>query len=424
MIAHIKALLKLAVEPLLLLYAAGIFVSFVPIAFIIRIKKKNYEKPQKPRKVFIGVEEIANNIASMKGVLQQNGILVDHPARLGNYYYLQSQERRSELALRLALSAPLIYIERIKHLFSAMLNADQIWFIWHKSFLPYNLDYILIRIASVDLVVQHCGDDVRSRHLHDKIFAQYTPGIISGPYPAFPTLDMIRKIYRQWMAEKFAKVLSFRNQATFQMSATGHFLFSQKQILEAPKKSNLMPVILHAPTDKKVKRTDIVLAAIDILKERKLGFEFILLENAKNSEVIQTLKNVDIIIDQPATWPGRLAIEGASASCAVISGNHHEFMAMHPCPMHQFTYTPQSLADTLQPLILSHEHLNQNMEETWNFWKLFYSEEAFFKKYLQIWNGSYNRFPPLPDQKDLLLSGARNKIERLIIQIFYKPKHS
>lgn len=407
----------------MLIYSLIIFVIFLFPAIFGGCLRKKKDRATEPKAVFIGLNEIANNIRSLSELLEENKIVVRKSIPSENKFYGEKNSNYESLRSNI-ITVLYKYISPIFHLPWILFKADQAWFIWHRSILPYNFDYILYSIARVDLVVQHCGDDVRCRHLHDALFNKYTPGITSGQHVRYRFFDMVQKYYRQSIAEFFGKTISIRNQATFQKSQLGHFFFSQKMLREKPRKPSEKTIIVHAPSDRSIKRTDIVLEAITRLKEKKYNFEFVLLEDMPNIQVIKILNETDIAVDQPGTWPARFAIEAAAASCAVVSGNHFSFIGKPSCPIIQFPGNVDDLTSSLEKLLLDKVYLSSVMEASWLFWRENYSPEVCMKNYLSVWNNTHQKFSALPDQKQLLLSATKGISERMFIRLFYFPARS
>jgi glycosyltransferase involved in cell wall biosynthesis len=73
---------------------------------------------------------------------------------------------------------------------------------------------------------------------------------------------------------------------------------------------NHVPVLLHAPSDRLVKGSDAIFAAVERLKADGLKFEFLLVENIPHDEAIKLYGRADILIDQLLVgWYGGLAVE-------------------------------------------------------------------------------------------------------------------
>ena len=68
--------------------------------------------------------------------------------------------------------------------------------------------------------------------------------------------------------------------------------------------------IVHAPSHRKVKGTDLILAALDRLKAQGFDFELLLVEGMSNAEARKVYECSDVLIDQLfAGWYGGLAVE-------------------------------------------------------------------------------------------------------------------
>lgn len=66
----------------------------------------------------------------------------------------------------------------------------------------------------------------------------------------------------------------------------------------------------HAPSNRKVKGTDLILEALERLKKRGYEFEIVLVEGVSNAEAKKIYETIDILIDQIfAGWYGGLAVE-------------------------------------------------------------------------------------------------------------------
>lgn len=402
----------------------------IPVALFGHAWKKfrNRKHDENPAQdVTLGVYEISGNIRDIETQLLENGSIVRRAtdltlSRHGFYGSKPYQPQKSGLQLILEFSNNRAI--NIFELWTGLLKSSHFYFISTHSLLPLNLDYPLIRLSGSKLVVQHCGDDVRCRRLHDALFEKYCPGIESGPYYADSAWETITRLFRQRWAETFAIVVTTRNQATFQTRSCHHFSFPQPTISMAPRPPNIAPLILHAPSDRAVKRTDIVLQAISTLKDEGYDFEFQLLENMQNSEVVSTLLKADIVLDQPATWPARFAIEGCASGCCVISGNHYRFIGRPPNPTLQLEADAVLLASTIRNLLKNRDELEQHMRLCWEFWRDYYSPQASSALLRDILQGQGAKFWPLPDQKALLLSRCRPGLERTLVRLLYNPKQS
>lgn len=398
------------------LFTIIVFTYLLPLSLVMRIFRKLEGRPNLPRTVYIGIAEIANNIGSLEHILSQRNIRVLTGMHIKNKFYSNTTvQRKNTFFYRLAC---------IKDLITAIASVDQVWLVTNLSFLSFNLDYILLKLSGVDFVILHCGSEVRCPFFQDVLFQQFPEisFVRSYKYPKNKRIQMISSFYRQFMAEKFAKTISIRNQATFQMLPLFIFFFYQKPLVSQPKKCHQTLKIIHAPSDRIIKNTPRVLEAVELLKSRGVNFTFELIENMKNDELLKKIIEADIIVDEPSSWIGRLGTEGAAASCAVIAGSCAKFDGYPPSPFLQFPATAEELADIITDLDADRAKLNLIMAASWQYWLENYSEDAFWRKFTQLWNNTYTKFSPLPQQRKIFLAAATDWFEKLFIFLFYHPK--
>jgi len=110
-------------------------------------------------------------------------------------------------------------------------------------------------------------------------------------------------------------------------------------------------VIAHAQTQRLIKGTRHVEAAVAELKATFPRLELRMIERVPWAEMPRTLAGCDLVVDQLFMgWYGLLAIEGMSLGKPVVCAMRPEFAAMAPdCPI--VSATPATLAAALAPLI-------------------------------------------------------------------------
>ena len=116
-----------------------------------------------------------------------------------------------------------------------------------------------------------------------------------------------------------------------------HYLFYPYDPSELPGKKNTpddIPRIVHSPTNRKYKGTDLIISVIQkIKKEKKL--EFILMENKPRSEVLQVKSECDIAIDQVGgsmggTGYGKAGLETLAMGIPTITNMTGEYSGWLP----------------------------------------------------------------------------------------------
>jgi len=152
----------------------------------------------------------------------------------------------------------------------------------------------------------HCGDDVRYRPLQKAINSSLGQNLWNEK----PSLtNFINKFSFQFISQISGKLISMRDQSTFQFKPLCFFQFPQEKILDNPKKAKKVPLLLHCPSNRLIKGTDIVIEAIKLLKQEGFLFEFEIIENSSNSYALERLKEAEVLIDQLGIWVARLAVD-------------------------------------------------------------------------------------------------------------------
>jgi glycosyl transferase family 1 len=92
-----------------------------------------------------------------------------------------------------------------------------------------------------------------------------------------------------------------------------------------------VPVVVHAPSNKDVKGTHLIMPALERLRAEGVRFELRLLHDKTNQEVLAELANADVIVDQ-LHFPlhGKLGIEAMASGCALATGNREDYEPFPP----------------------------------------------------------------------------------------------
>jgi hypothetical protein len=85
------------------------------------------------------------------------------------------------------------------------------------------------------------------------------------------------------------------------------------------------PVIVHAPSSPFIKGTPIVRSAVSRLRQEGYKFEYVELQNAANSEVIDHLRRAHVVLNEfYAFIPGVFGIEALANTCVLLTRASHE----------------------------------------------------------------------------------------------------
>lgn len=144
--------------------------------------------------------------------------------------------------------------------------------------------------------------------------------------------DLFRKIQVMRRVEKYASLIySVPDQAGLALRKYKHLQLCfdiGKYKFCLP--TNDIPLVIHAPSKPEMKGTDHILECIEQLREAGLKFNFQLVQNLQNSELINLLSRADILVDELIFHgPGILSFEAMASGCVsltkVWSGNSIDF---------------------------------------------------------------------------------------------------
>jgi glycosyltransferase involved in cell wall biosynthesis len=154
--------------------------------------------------------------------------------------------------------------------------------------------------------------------------------------------------------------------------------------------------IVHLPTDRKIKGTDNVLKAIDILKGEGLKFEFQLLEGIPHSDAMAELYKADIVIDWlsdrkitgvPGIY-GKTSIEAMALGKAAVAYIEPSVRHNYPDDMPVLSPdapTPRSLADSVRHLLLDRTLLEGTMRAGKSYASKVHGPDEIAKRFQKIY---------------------------------------
>ncbi|NWD49595.1 glycosyltransferase family 1 protein [Pseudomonas gingeri] len=115
--------------------------------------------------------------------------------------------------------------------------------------------------------------------------------------------------------------------------------------------------IVHAPSNRKVKGSDLILRALESLRGQGFEFELLLVEGMSNAEARKVYESADVLVDQLfAGWYGGLAVELMALGKPVLVYIRDEDLVFIPPAMKAdlpfLQITPYTVEDTLRLLLL------------------------------------------------------------------------
>jgi glycosyltransferase involved in cell wall biosynthesis len=202
---------------------------------------------------------------------------------------LRDPSKRSNLPLNLA--------RQLKAFLWAVPRYDVFHFHAGHTLLPRKLNLPALRLLRKGIVFQSWGSDLRGRAASEVHYLRLADAVIVGsfltrrlaPRGPWPEYDVVHP----------AVVLS--------------------DWQPAPVEPGAVLRVAHAPSKRRVKGTDAVLAAVDSLRRRGAPIELDLIEGVPNREARLRYAAADVVIDQLRVgWYGMLAIESMALAKPVV----------------------------------------------------------------------------------------------------------
>ena len=172
-------------------------------------------------------------------------------------------------------------------------QTDVFHFYFGLTLVPQSLQFPILRALRKKSVMHYLGSDIRGKSRDELAFGRKADAEIVGSY------DAIR-----WVP-----------QAEFVPPG-----IDVTAITPAPPSDRARPVILHAPSSRRRKGTEHVLAACE-----GLDADLVLVEGIDHREAFERYREADIVVDQlNAGWYGLFAIECMALGKPVVTFLHEE----------------------------------------------------------------------------------------------------
>ena len=133
------------------------------------------------------------------------------------------------------------------------------------------------------------------------------------------------------------------------------FIPADTSIIKEKNEQRKIPVVAHAPSKRAVKGTDIVLNALERLKNEGVEFETRLIENVPYHEALKMYEDSDIVIGElfiPSA--GKLDREALAAGKVVLSSVRRDYVDNLPADCPIIDINPETVYDELKKIIPDH----------------------------------------------------------------------
>ena len=288
----------------------------------------------KPTKIYIGNSDLASIVTELKHVFEEVGI-----ETLTAMDSVRNPYDRCEVDVNftdykklwfggvrpLSLQKWLQERQHIEYRTwrKAINTCDVFIFIW-TTFKNDWSDLQQLKKLGKKVIILFCGSDIRWYDACNQEFDQYQFARLDyGSEHDYEISGLKRRLTRLRTAEKFADFVFSRldqSQLSLRPYYRYHMWVDSNRISPKKIQRKERPLIVHAPSNRKVKGTQKILETLNKLSSEGFEFELKLLEQIPNNEAIKLYENSDIVIDQiviPGT--GKLSSEAMAAGNVVLS---------------------------------------------------------------------------------------------------------
>lgn len=322
-------------------------------------------------RIFIGLSEIADNVASLASGFRALGHETYSVVWQKNRFYPDNQydvvlndrvgvSRPTQVLSKRILARIKWKVFMLSQFLHALATCDVFMFIFGSSFLPRYFDYPVLKLFSKRITSLFCGSDIRYWYAYQQ--EAHSLGIQNEVKPFIDFLKDQSSNYfviskRVRVAERYADLI-LSDPGMGQLQSRPYMRFNipldlSQYRFHLPERE--VPLVLHAPSKRGVKGTDFVLAAVEQLKRDGIQFEFRLIENMPNAQVRELLAEADIVIDQLFSQTlARLALESMATGNVTLARFQPKRLLIPPdCPA--VNVTMDTLTAKLREVILNRE---------------------------------------------------------------------
>ena len=327
-----------------------------------------------PKKVFIGLNNIANVALSLKSGFEEIGLTADFYSSekvLHKYDYPKNSDGKVN---RIIYSDIFLvgYLQVIILLIKLILRYDYFIFLQGGSLLSNFKDIKLLRKLGKKVSVIFAGCDVRVPEIVSKY--KWNPckdcpesyqNLVGCKFPEkYNRLDLIRKNFNIIFSPDECGGYFDKDYITY------YFPVEDIGIVKSTS-SNIQNKeiirIAHAPSNEDYKGSKYIFKAIDSLKQR-YKFEFITLQNLSKDELIEEILKCDLIIDQMLVgFYGILTVEAMLLSKPVICYIRDDIWNKieRDCPI--YNANPDNIEEILEGILQNPSQLIKRGEYSRNY---------------------------------------------------------
>ncbi|MFA5029975.1 MAG: hypothetical protein WC495_00080 [Patescibacteria group bacterium] len=203
--------------------------------------------------------------------------------------------------------------------FYCITHYDLFHFHFGNSLLPKNIDLRILKLLNKKIVMHYWGSDV----LQTDIALNYTLFDKNLLKKIYPKLNNKKRRQKIKTIESIADATIVGDFSLLPYSPKSHVVRQAISLEKIPRSSadftSDNTVIVHAPTNRDIKGTSIIISAIKKLQQ-KYKIQLVLVENKSNAEALKIYQSANIVVNDILQGPyGILAIECMALGKPVLS---------------------------------------------------------------------------------------------------------
>ncbi|MGA2667123.1 MAG: hypothetical protein ABSE91_03535 [Patescibacteria group bacterium] len=177
-------------------------------------------------------------------------------------------------------------------------NYDIYHFRQGQSLLPWNIDLPILKFSGKKMVMNFDGDDLRLSYKFHKtqantLFAQNRGETIFLRY---------KKIWRTFWIKLWTDQITVVTPDLLEFAPGAKLIYNlvptSIQSKKNPENHHKKIIIMHAPTDRKIKGTKYLVKAVKRLKREKFPVELLIVEKQPHQDIGLFYRRADIVVDQ------------------------------------------------------------------------------------------------------------------------------
>ncbi len=230
---------------------------------------------------------------------------------------------------------------------------DVFHFHYGRSLLPKNLDLPLLRMMGKKTLMQYWGSDV----IQIDVAKKYTLLSEETLRQVIPDLNDEKQRKKIAKMEKKVDVTIVGDYSLLPFSPDSKVIRQALDVSDfpfvgcRPKREDVN--IVHAPTNRLIKGTDKIVAAVEQLKKDGYRVSLTIVENMPHQEAIEAFKRADIVVDDVLQGPyGLVAMECMALGKPVMGRIDEHFAGMYKS-LPIVNTNPDNLYENLKTLVLN-----------------------------------------------------------------------